>query len=321
MVLCKADHTPIEGIHPMTIVVNLSGGIGNQLFQLAFARSKSMQLGKQTIVTHEFLKDGAGRNLLPWISNRNAFYSYYELKSKSRTRKLWSYSNEKRRLGLEFVDLNFGKQLILSLPTFFENYRQFVYEFLIADSGYFEGTFASRLYWDRSEFDELRRWILNLLVEYCPSEQSERPFGVSVHARRGDYVTNQKTRNFHGYCGNSYFVEALMRASDLGFTNKGVLISSDDKQCAIDLQQIAKRFTRRVDVVETNNPYRTLIQLTNSKAFIGSNSTFSFWAGYLNERDLRIFPSKWFMSKKQSFSPENLFLDDPILLESALVTR
>jgi hypothetical protein len=302
----------------MTHVIDLSGGLGNQLFQLAFARTKSIQCNKKVIVTSMVDKKARKREILPWLQKENPWFELLDLKSDVKVKTIrersWLHGNQK----YNSVSLNFSDDYTLNLPYFIENYRQFAYEFLLAREGFFQGTFASSLYWNVADINGIFQWIMDELLMHLDSPKLPDSFGIAIHARRGDYISNPKTRKFHGYCGTAYFQKAIEVLSDLGFAEQGIIISSDDSLFALELEQIAKKHTERAVVVDSLDPYVSILQLTNSYSFIGSNSTFSFWAAYLTNKNYKVFPSTWFRSQMIHFSYSNLFLDNPILLDIPL---
>jgi hypothetical protein len=299
-------------------VISLSGGIGNQLFQLAFARSKAIQSNQKTIVTSVIHSNSARREVLPWLKNDNPWFVTLNLNSEMKMKKTLGPLKILRNRKNSFVSLRFTDESKLILPHHIENYRQFVYEFLIAREGFYEGTFASPLYWNVEDVNSIFRWIKGEILSHLEYPNLPEKFGIAIHARRGDYVLNPKTRNFHGYCGSNYFQTALKVLSELGFAKQGIIISSDDSQFALELKQIAQKYTSRLVVVDSLNPYMAMLQLSNSESFIGSNSTFSFWAAYLTTKESKVFPSKWFRNSIAQFDSKNLLLDNPLLLEIPL---
>lgn len=305
----------------MKNVVSLSGGIGNQLFQLAFARSKAIQSNQKTIVTSKIHDNSARREILPWLKNDNPWFVTLNLKSEMKIKNTLGPLKLLRNRKSRFASFRFADESKLILPHHIENYRQFVYEFLIAREGFYEGTFASSLYWNLEDVDDIFKWIKGEIFSHLEYPSLPDKFGIAIHARRGDYVSNPKTRNFHGYCGSKYFQTALEVLSEMGFAKQGVIISSDDSQFALELKQIAKMYTQRLVIVDSLNPYMAMLQLTNSQSFIGSNSTFSFWAAYLTSKESRVFPSKWFRNPIAQFESRNLLIDNPLLLEIPLESK
>lgn len=298
----------------MRIIVKLAGGLGNQLFQLAFARAKTLMSDERTVLDTSELNRHSKRNVLPWLKGNDECYllpSSIETKLLG-TRSFLSnhFSNSKPRKIL----VRIPDETRYKLPFYNENYRQFVYDFTLKTEGYFSGTFASFLYWNEFNLDELFNWIHKDIHTYTKFSVPRQSFGVGLHARRGDYFNDPKTRSFHGFCGMDYFEEALSELHDLGYTKRGVLISSDDSSFSEELCNLAKAYSNRVELAPKDNPYLSLMQLNYCDASIGSNSTFSFWASYLQPKQMRIFPANWFLSPKVRFEAS-------VLLTGTFVTR
>jgi hypothetical protein len=199
-----------------------------------------------------------------------------------------------------------------------ENYRQFVPGFLKLDEAYFIGTFASHKYWHLG-FDSTIQWLTENIFKVAMQSSDLAVYDLAVHARRGDYISNPKTRSFHGYCDIAYFDKAfrLIKSHDLSINS--VLVSSDDSSFALELRITASQYFSEVRILEEDSALKAMLKLSNCKSFIGSNSTFSWWAGYLSPKDIRIFPSDWYLSQRMTFSKELLFPTKPILIENALI--
>lgn len=302
----------------MTILVKLDGGIGNQLFQLAFARSRSIQTGERTILDVSEVQRSIQRPMLPWIKEKNPYYLIPKMLNTTPRFTAWSLLNRNCRNEIAQVKVKINENSAMWLPLFMENYRQFVYEFLLEPSGYFSGTFASHHYWGANDAEYLLQWIHEDMKRFFEFNPSKAPFGIGIHARRGDYVSNPKTRAFHGYCGLEYYQHALQTLVELGFSKNGILISSDDVFFAKELYKYATKFSNRVELANSDNPYIAIMELNSCHTSIGSNSTFSFWATYLQSKQCRIFPSNWFLSSKVKFQTSSMLFGKYSTLENRL---
>lgn len=304
----------------MTTLVKLEGGIGNQMFQMAFARSRALITGSRTIVDRNYFTDSSvTRTILPWVSEVDEFYvAPRDLEvSFVKSRLPLSVRSNNRSLTKARISL---KEERLSLPLYLEDYRQFVYDFMVQPYGYYSGTFASYLYWGNDSQAATSQWLLHRLRESLGIKDSPAHYGISIHARRGDYVSNHKTRNFHGYLGLEYYIQAIALLADRGLAKSGVLVASDDYSFAQEIGQYARKHTKKVEFANNSNPNLALFELTHADSFIGSNSTFSFWAGHLTPKILQVFPSAWFVSSKMSFDTRRLFPTSPMLLDAKLLT-
>jgi len=304
----------------MTTLVRLEGGIGNQMFQMAFARSRALINNSRTIIdTNYFTNSSATRSLLPWNCQEDEFYCAPRNLEVSFVKNRLPLSIRIHNHSLPRVKFSLNQKSQF-LPMYREDYRQFVYDFLVQPNGYYSGTFASHLYWGRGNQVATSQWLLSKLKGTLGAKLSVSHYGVSIHARRGDYVTNHKTRNFHGYIGIKYYIEAIELLAEKGMTQDGVLVACDDHSFAQEIARYVSKHTKRVGFANTDNPNLALYEISHADSFIGSNSTFSFWASQLVPKELTIFPSNWFVSPKMSFEPQKLFPGSPILLDTQLLT-
>lgn len=122
---------------------------------------------------------------------------------------------------------------------------------------------------------------------------------VGVHIRRGDYIKIPE----YGILSMDYFARNL---NDVGKEGDKVIVASDDLEVLHDFVSL-----RDVEILTPNiySPLETMRRLTASKVFIMSNSTFSFWIGWLVSLrgGIVIRPNPWF--KQSNVSENYLFLN------------
>ena len=102
---------------------------------------------------------------------------------------------------------------------------------------------------------------------------------VAVHVRRGDYIAKA---GFHGYMGMAYYEAALARAAGAGALRPGtrLLVVSDD----LDWARSQEGFTRRGAVFvdgEDEVAAFYLMAACARTAVVCPNSTFCWWAAFL----------------------------------------
>ena len=115
---------------------------------------------------------------------------------------------------------------------------------------------------------------------------------VSIHVRRGDYVTNS---NSFPPVTMDYIYEAEMKISMLeNDRDLPVLVFSDD------IEWCKKNFTFNAEYNEDSNEYTALSKMASCSHHIMANSTFSWWAAYLGFNPDRIVVSP---SSKNWFGP------------------
>ncbi len=118
---------------------------------------------------------------------------------------------------------------------------------------------------------------------------------ISVHVRRGDYVDNSKTNEFHGVCSPAYYEQAISHIkARVPAEDMHVFVFSDDPTWAranltLDLPST---------VVSDGNlsPAEEIHLMSLCRHHVIANSTFSWWGAWLNERvdKLVIAPRRWF---------------------------
>lgn len=126
---------------------------------------------------------------------------------------------------------------------------------------------------------------------------------VSIHVRRGDYVTNS---NSFPPVNESYISDALQK---LAFTTRKILFFSDDISWCKQLVAkgvfdgsndsfIKPSWFDSVEFNEDQNEYTALSKMASCSHHIIANSTFSWWSAWLGHNPDRIVVSpsskKWF---------------------------
>lgn len=129
---------------------------------------------------------------------------------------------------------------------------------------------------------------------------------VSVHIRRGDYLKNNKLL---GICDEDYYNGAIaymkVKLSDPCF----VFFSDDIPWCREQYKDCNAIF---VDWNTSENSFRDMQIMSLCSHNIMANSTFSWWASWLNKNHDRIvvMPSMWF----KDYSSEPLRIKGSVLL-------
>ena len=123
---------------------------------------------------------------------------------------------------------------------------------------------------------------------------------VSLHIRRGDYVTDVGASSIHGALMMSYYKQAVdYFEQKLGETFRLVVFSDDIPWARENL-----RFRKEMIFVQgsTGVPHEDLFLMAACNHHIVANSSFSWWAAWLNAdpHKIVIAPSQWFKSEQLS---------------------
>jgi hypothetical protein len=126
-------------------------------------------------------------------------------------------------------------------------------------------------------------------VDDCPS--------VAIHVRRGDYVSNPVASRTHLVCDAEWYRRAW-RAIRLEHPRARAMVFSDDADWTrtnLDLDGAIEY----MDGVPDTEPWVDLARMSQCQHFIISNSSFSWWAAWLGRDPQKrvIAPREWFAGR------------------------
>ena len=260
------------------ICVVLQGGLGNQMFQYAAARTLAERNNTNVVLD------------LSWFNQEfdtsTTTPRHYELtcfRLDATTEKYRSTALQKLRLhrAKNYTEPHFHYD-----PSFTA----------IPKNAVINGYFQSEKY-----FSDIRRilledfsWIKEPkgknkdLLKQIKSDLSS----VSVHVRRGDYVSNENAAKFHGLTGVDYY-KAAVKEMIKHVKKPNLYVFSDDPEwCRQNL-----KFTQPATYVSHNtNGSEDMRLMKACKHNIVANSSFSWWSAWLNENPNKIViaPKQWF---------------------------
>jgi hypothetical protein len=111
---------------------------------------------------------------------------------------------------------------------------------------------------------------------------------VAIHVRRGDYL--ESWRN-HGITTEKYYKKAINIIDSIHLTDKKIVFS-DDVNLAKEVVPNANIYISPIDIP---NPAVNMMLMSSASAFIGANSTYSWWSAFQLENEAPvIFPRPWF---------------------------
>ncbi len=272
------------------IYTRIRGGLGNQLFQYCVARRLADRLGVNVgLDIREYNEDSAFEMGLHRF-NLRAEYNPEGL------------IRHKKDGKLSYVwDVILGNQK----HVYQEPFLGFDSDVLSLSNGtYFKGYWQSEKY-----FKDTKEQILNdLTITEKPSaenanvlKQIDNCLAVSLHIRRGDYVSNSGYNAAHGTCDLAYYQRAVAHLVDRIGKDIVVFAFSDDPEW------VAENLKLPVDVKymghnSSQKNYEDLRLMSNCKHHIIANSSFSWWGAWLNKdpNKVVIAPQVWFADPKMS---------------------
>jgi hypothetical protein len=271
------------------ILVLLKGGLGNQMFQYAAARSLATRTGADVALDLSFLEARPANQ--DWTPRDYALHCY-SLPARiadagGRDRLLrppWHWKLA-RKLGLA------GRRVLR------ERSARFDPRFLaLGSEAYLDGYFQSEKYFApiadtlRSEFVVAPAAAQRALLDELGAHES-----VSVHVRRGDYVGNPTAAAYHGVCSPAYYRSAAAHLQAHVAGLRYYVFSDDPAWARANLELPGP--TVFVDPPSAS-PAQDLQLMRSCRHHIVANSSFSWWGAWLNPRpDKRVVaPRPWFMA-------------------------
>lgn len=267
------------------IVVRLKGGMGNQMFQYA--------LGKSLACKHN-TKLGLDISLLKKDEQKHTYRKYsldiFNLPSDIMIADFANNFTER------FFDRIFKNKKKLNLISEHHFYHFDNKIFQLPDNSCFDGYWQCFKYFDPYA-DVIKKdfsFKKNLTVESeMIAKQIQSSLAVSIHIRRGDYITNAETRNYHGGCDMDYYTNAIQlirkKNQDVSF-----FVFSDDPDWVRENFNPNVKF-HIVSKTEMINATDEFHLMTLCKHAIIANSSFSWWGAWLinNPEKIIIAPKKW----------------------------
>jgi hypothetical protein len=272
------------------IVFRACGGLGNQLFQYAAARSVAERLGVPVAADLSWFRSHP-RNVTP----RRLYLPDYRLALTELPRHLsWRLSALHRRLPPWTWRL-LGVEPIIegrSSPT---------------DVRASTRTACLVGYWQDESLILAIREILRTELQPRASLDSidaavlseiESCESVSIHVRRGDYVSLPSAAKHHGTCPTAYY-ERAFRSLASRVHKPRLFLFSDDLEWAMTNLPSSWPISAVGHSCE-DRAVRDLRLMSSCRHHIIANSTFSWWGAWLGERpgSVVVAPSRWFAAER-----------------------
>jgi hypothetical protein len=273
------------------IVVKLMGGLGNQLFQYAFARALSVRRGETVLFdTSLYMTGNPDRSL--------EIASFAVDLPVADARDITRLSVDKRTLLDRIRGRVFGRDTALRGPYVGEpSYRYSPRVMQVPGNDLiFVGYWQSEKYFAEVA-SQVRKEIA--LKDGCSTrtlEFRERIAGhrtVSVHVRRGDYVSNPHARRIYRTIDPSYYFAAYRLVCSRGEGAVPVIFSDDPEWVRHDLALSKGQIV--VDPV-AGCAAEDMVCMSECDDHIIANSTFSWWGAWLDARPGKVVisPAQWF---------------------------
>lgn len=262
-------------------VINIYGGMGNQMFQYAlYLRMKN-----------EGIK--AGLNIYPAIykmreMNRPTIFEVFKLDKNYHTEgKILFWKLKNRILSSSFFE-----------DEIYKERREGTYDSLVLQTQkcIIDGYWQSEKYFLKYENELLTCFEF----KHCLDEKNSKvldyinqcEYPVSVHIRLGDYLTPANQKLFGDICTIEYYLKAMKWISSKNRQATFFIFSNDINKAKKILTEANCVF---VDLNDEKNAWKDMYLMSRCKDNIIANSSFSWWAAWLNRNESKVViaPRKW----------------------------
>jgi len=276
------------------IVAKLQGGLWNQMFQYAFAKSLSVKFSKALKFETSFFNYFLGKE--SYLSKRkfelDIFTGSRDINSANYTnRYLYTYSNKY----LDFIVLkcknifnNFFSWYFRELVRWYNtNFVKKIEKALLKNSIILDGNWQSEKFfmWYEDKIRNDFQFDVVLSAYACEMKnliQSKN--SISIHIRRGDYI-NSVNSSLFAQCNLNYYYNSIQYMQK-NIDDPTFFIFCEDEEWAI------KNFTLDCDVIivtpNQEYPYEDMYLMSRCNHNIIANSTFSWRGAWLNNNTNKI---------------------------------
>lgn len=262
------------------IIVRIIGGLGNQMFQYAYAKALQRRGFDVTIDISKFntYKLHGGYHLdkfkidLKTSSSISTFLSLIKIKKNIKEKSLLFDDNLINLKGNEFVKGYFQTE------KYFLEIRDVLIDQFTLQKDHFDST---------------------LLFS---KEIKSHPNSCSVHIRRGDYISDKNANSVHGICDLNYYNKAINLINEK-YENIHFFVFSDD----IEWTKKNLKINKTTYIEHICIPHEDMFLMSLCKHNIIANSSFSWWGAWLNQNKKKtvVAPKKWFVNKENEVASKD----------------
>ena len=293
------------------VTVKLIGGLGNQMFQYAYAYSLAQKLKEELFIDTSFYPQDKKIDLFTLMVPELKKWEEAPISSFEKTRvvivqkfyhvlqKLIRVFRRTDRLGEKLFKFFSRRGYNFNFDPYFYEYKK------DAENTYLYGYFQGEKYFENvAESIKEQFKVKKELSDYAKEvkEQIKKENSVALHIRLGDYT---QKKNYDLYvCTKEYYENAIDYIKN-NIENPEFFVFTNDLEGAKKLVD----FPKETFFVEKTENYEDLALMQECKHFIISNSTFSWWGAYLSENPDKkiVVPDKF--RRRQKEEPAIYFKD------------
>lgn len=301
------------------IILKMIGGLGNQMFEIAFARMLSLEFDEKIYLDLSVYKKYKIRNFS--LSNFNISSSFEDIEDANLTilnkfylkltqktyhayQKIVKVITKSDRLGKKPYDKLTKNGLYYNFDVYYY-YESKNNNKIKCLYGYFQSEKYFKKY-EKQIIEELKVKIPPKDREKVLLDEIKSCNAVGISMRLGDDYVKSSLLNV---CGKDFYHQGMEYIYN---KNKDAVfyIFSDD----IDRAKKQYKFKHPIRYIEGFKDYESLRLLYSCKHFVISNSSFSWWGAYLsnNSDKIVVAPNKWYNNSREN---PDIYLEDMVLID------
>lgn len=270
------------------IVINLQGGMGNQMFEYALY-TKMQKTGKKVCLDYSWIMHEMKE------AQRQTIFDVFRLDREYRVDLAAGWAG--------YLQRHVCNRIFRKLTTILREKEdgKLDPQVLQLKAGYLEGYWQTEKYFAdcrqellerfqfKGELSEANKAILQKIkAAKCP---------ISLHIRLGDYTTATNSAMFGNICTGTYYEKAIDYFAEK-YGDPTFFVFSNEPQKATEMIHVPNAVI--VDVNDEMTAWADMYLMSQCHHNILANSSFSWWGAWLNENPDKevIAPKKWLNGKQ-----------------------
>jgi hypothetical protein len=255
------------------VIVRILGGLGNQMFQYAYAKS----------LTHKGFK----------VQIDISRFKSYKLHGGYHLDQFNIDLETSSQLPVLLSKIGLKKSIKEKSLLFDENLLK------VDKNAFIKGYFQTEKYFSDIRDILLKQFTikgeLSSSTKAIKNQINSCEVSCSLHIRRGDYISDKKANKVHGTCDIAYYQKAISYISDQ-HKNVHFFVFSDD----IAWVKSNLNIENATFIDHKAIPHEDQYLMSLCKHNITANSSFSWWGAWLNQHQEKIVvaPKQWFVEKE-----------------------
>ena len=274
-------------------IVELTGGLGNQMFQYAFGKYLKKEFPNDEIKYD--LRYYNADNAIRKYALSEAFGLDIDEAANCEIRKIKGFDQYDSRALRLLRCFQIGKKGIVITENLDEGYDGNIV--LNDENTYYSGYWQSEKYFHafRNEILEDFSFRLEKMTAECEKIYHEisSKNAVAVHVRLEDYLSKENSRIYGNICTKEYYAKAIYRIKQIVGECVFYVFSTDMEMALGFLPKTEEYYPV---IYSGQSDYMDMYLMTSCNHNIIANSTFSWWGAWLNKKTGKVVicPDRWF---------------------------